>query len=196
MRAFRVLVVVPLDMSRSPAGHELVYPERDEFWPTKGIYRNSERFPDTMKVHWLMLFLVIGAVLTAPVVSAKTIEEKNGYIISSGEDTFLPPGISRLSSASISQGQTHWYSTLVPAGKTSFYSDLYWGVPSNSLSLTIVAPDAILGPYYDSADGLIDGRVNLKISRISGLASGTWMSGIHGYHVSGVQSYTYSVSVS
>jgi hypothetical protein len=149
-----------------------------------------------MKFHWLALLLVIGAVLFVPTVSAKIVEEKDGYVVTPGDDTLRLPDISRFSSASISQGQTQWYSTSVPTGKTSFFADLYWGNPSNSLSLTIAAPDTTFGPYYDSADGRIDGRINLRISKSGGLASGTWWSKIYGYSVSGAQSYTYSASAS
>ncbi len=131
-----------------------------------------------------------------PPVSAKIVEEKNGYVVTPGTDTIRLPDMALFSSASISQGQTQWYSTSVPAGKTSFYADLYWGNPSNSLALTIAAPDATFGPYYDSADGRIDGRINLRISKSGGLTSGTWWSKIYGYSVSGVQSYTYSASAS
>ena len=149
-----------------------------------------------MKFHWLALLLVIGAALAVPSVSAKIVEEKNGYLVTPGDNTFRLPDISRFSSATISQGQTQWYSTPVSSGKTSFFSDLYWGNPTNSLSLTITAPDATFGPYYDSADGRIDGRVNLKISKSGGLTSGTWGSKIYGYRVSGAQSYSYSASAS
>lgn len=147
-----------------------------------------------MKFHWLALLLVVGAVLFVPTVSAKIVEEKNGYVVTPGTDTIRLPDIARFSSQSISQGQTQSYTTYVAPGKTSFFSDLYWGVPSNSLSLTITAPGAVFGPYYDAADGRTDGRINLKISKTSGLASGSWMSGVFGYHVSDVQSYTYSSS--
>jgi hypothetical protein len=149
-----------------------------------------------MKVHWLALLLVIGAALAVPSVSAKIIEEKNGYIVTPGDNTMQLPEISRFSSASISQGETQWYSTNVPSGKTSFYTDLYWGAPVNSLSLTIIAPDTTLGPFYDSSDGRIDGRINLRITKSGGLASGTWWSKVYGYYVTGAQSYSYSASAS
>jgi len=67
-----------------------------------------------MKVHWLALLLVIGAALTVPIVSAKIVEEKDGYVVTPGDNTLRLPEISRLSSASISQGQTQWYSTYAP----------------------------------------------------------------------------------
>jgi hypothetical protein len=149
-----------------------------------------------MKVHWLALLLVIGAAFAVPAVSAKIVEEKNGYIVTPGDNNLRLPEIARFSSASISQGQTQWYSTYVPAGKTSFYTDLYWGAPANSLSLTIVAPDTTLGPFYDSSDGRIDGRINLRITKSGGLASGTWWSKVYGYRVTGTQSYSYSASAS
>jgi len=147
---------------------------------------------DTMKVHWFVLLMIAAVLLIAPVVSAKTVEEKDGYIVESGTTALRLPEMSLFSSGSISQGQTNWYTTAVSSGKTSFNTDLYWGNPSNSLALTIYAPDSVLGPYYDSADGATDGRIRLRFSKPLGLTTGTWYSGVYGQSVSGVQSYTYS----
>ena len=149
-----------------------------------------------MKVHWLALFLVIGVAMTIPAVSAKIVEEKNGYIVTTVDNSIRLPEMARFSPSSISQGQTHYYSTYVPSGKTSFYTDLYWGNPSNSLELTISAPGATFGPYYDSADGRWDGRINIRIYRSGGLATGTWGSRVYGYLITGAQSYSYSASAS
>lgn len=151
---------------------------------------------DTMKVHWIVLLIVIGAALFAPAVSAKIIEEKDGYVITTTNDTLRLPDMFRMSSSTITQGQTDLYSTSVPSGKTAFSPYLYWGTPSNSLSLTIRAPDSLMGPYYDSTDGVVDGRISLRISRAGGLAQGTWKSYVYGYQVTGSQSYTYSVTAS
>jgi hypothetical protein len=145
-----------------------------------------------MKVHWFALLLITAALLIMPAVSAKIVEEKNGYMVTPGSAAVRLPEMSLLSSGSLSQGQTNWYTTYVSSGKTSFYTNLNWGNPSNSLALTIYAPDAVFGPYYDSADGRIDGRINLRISKSGGLTSGTWYSGVYGYSVSGVQSYSYT----
>ncbi|MEN6610920.1 MAG: peptidase domain-containing protein [Methanoregulaceae archaeon] len=149
-----------------------------------------------MKVHWLALLVVVGAMLSAPAVSGTIVEEKNGYIVTPGNETLIMPDLAAMSSSTISQGQTQSYSSYVPSGKTAFLADLNWGNPSNSLSLTITAPDARLGPYYDSADGTVDGRINLRISKSTGLASGTWWSYIYGDHVVGSQSYSYTPSLS
>jgi hypothetical protein len=147
-----------------------------------------------MKFHWLALLLVIGMALAVPAVSAKIVEEKNGYRVTTADTTLSLPDISRFSSASISQGQTQWYSTSVPVGKTSFYVDLNWGNPSNSLSLKITAPDATFGPFSDSSDGKTDGRINMRFSKSTGLASGIWGSSVYGYQVTGTQSYTHTAS--
>nr|WP_320161559.1 peptidase domain-containing protein [uncultured Methanoregula sp.] len=142
-----------------------------------------------MKVHWIALMLVIGAALFAPAVSAKLVEEKDGYRVTSDAGNLRLPDVSALSSLSVSQGQTVSYSTFVPSGKTAFISNLYWGVTSNSLSLTVNAPDSTPGPYYDAADGQVDGRINLRFSKSGGIASGPRKSCIYGYAVNGAQKY-------
>ena len=147
-----------------------------------------------MKVHWLVFLFMIGAALAVPAASAQTAEDTPGYVVTPADDTLRLMQVARLSTGSITQGQSQYYSTSVPAGKTSFYADLNWGSTANSLSLTIIAPDATFGPYYDSADGRVDGRINLRISRSGGIASGTWWSQVYGYQVTGVQGYTYSTS--
>jgi len=153
-------------------------------------------FRDTMKVHGIVFLIVIGALLFAPAVSAKIVETKDGYVVSTVDTSSRLQSVIPISSASISQGQTQRYSSYIPNGKTAFTADLNWGAPSNSLSLTINAPDAALGPYYDAADGRTDGRINLRISKSGGLASGTWWSHIYGYSVTGSQGYSYTAAVS
>lgn len=152
---------------------------------------------DTMKVHLLALLLVIGAAVAVPAVSATIVEEKEGYIVMTGPDTLNVDSLnlrdmSRLSRSSISQGQSQWYATSVSSGNTAFYSGLNWGNPSNSLALTIYAPDSLFGPYYDNVDGVIDGQINVQVIRNGSLTSGTWRSEVYGQSVTGSQSYTYS----
>jgi hypothetical protein len=149
-----------------------------------------------MKVHWILLLFVIGAALSAPSVPAKIIEEKGGYTVASATDNIRMPDLSLMSSSVISQGYTDSYSTVVPAQKTAFNSVLSWGNSANSLALTIYAPDNQFGPYYDSADGVIDGRVSLRITRTGGLTPGLWWSDIYGYRVIGLQTYTYTAYAS
>ena len=76
---------------------------------------------------------------------------------------------------SITQGKTNWESKTVSSYITTLNVNLNWGNPSNSLQLTIYSPDGyIFGPYYDNADGVTDGRINLNIQNSNGIAKGTW----------------------
>ena len=63
----------------------------------------------------------------------------------------------------ITQGETNWHSKEVKDFITTLNVDLNWGNPDNSLKLTIHSPDGyVFGPYFDNADGVIDGRINLQ----------------------------------
>ncbi len=92
---------------------------------------------------------------------------------------------------SITQGQTNWAEQQVSSNINTLNVDLDWGDPANSLQLTIYSPDGyVFGPYYDSSDGVIDGRINLYIENTNGITEGTWLYEIYGYHVTGTQSYS------
>ncbi|PKG33722.1 peptidase domain-containing protein [Methanoregula sp.] len=149
-----------------------------------------------MKVHWIAILIVLGAALLAPAVSAKIIEEKDGYVVSTIDEDTRVAGFALRSVSTITQGQRDYYSTYVPSGKTSFSHYLSWGSVANSLALTIETPSGILGTYYDSSDGFTDGRINLKISRAGGLAPGSWPSSVYGHVVSGTETYSYQTSLS
>jgi len=148
-----------------------------------------------MKVHWFALLIVLGAALFAPAVSAKIIDEKDGYVVSTIDEDARFAGFQSLSVSTIAQGERDYYSTYVPPGKTSFSHYLSWGSVANSLALTIETPSGILGTYYDSSDGSTDGRISLRISRASGLALGTWPSSVYGHRVSGTETYSYQTSL-
>lgn len=94
-----------------------------------------------------------------------------------------------MTAGSVKQGETNWYSTNVAAGTTELIIDLNWGNASNSLRLTVHAPDAVLGPYYDAYDG-VNGRIYLRIKDSVGLHPGTWRFEIYGDRVTGTQDYT------
>jgi hypothetical protein len=96
-----------------------------------------------------------------------------------------------MSTGSIAQGETNWFSTYVPAGKTELVIDLNWGDTSNSLRLRIYAPDSVLGPYYDAYDG-VNGRIYLHIKDSVDLHPGTWQFEVYGCQVAGSQDYTFT----
>jgi len=151
-------------------------------------------FCDTMKVHWIVLLMVIGATLCASTVSATIVEEKDGYVVSTAPDLAsrdVFASVASRVSATISQVELDSYSRSVAPGTTAIISDLNWGDTSDSLSLTLVAPDATLGPYYDGIDGQMNGRIYISITKSSGLPSGTWWNRVYGYQVTGVEDYTF-----
>jgi|SRR5271157_1411012 len=93
--------------------------------------------------------------------------------------------------SSISQGQTQWFTKYINQGCPGFYTNFYWGNPSNSLQLTIFTPDGyVIGPLNDGSDGVIDGAISLYIWRNGGLAGGTYYERVYGQSVTGQQSFT------
>ncbi len=74
---------------------------------------------------------------------------------------------------------------------TSLNVDLNWGNSGNSLRLKIYSPDGYtFGPYYDSFDGVNDGRINLNIINNNGIAQWTWYYEVYGNSVTGTQAYS------
>jgi hypothetical protein len=118
-----------------------------------------------------------------------------GYIVTQGgkspsamQSLTAQPMVSPIY-GSIVQSQTEWAQITITGYTTSFCAELYWGNPSNSLSLTAYTPDGyVLGPYYNMGNGNID----ITISRSSGVTDGTYYFKIYGNQVVGSQSYTFS----
>lgn len=144
-----------------------------------------------MKVRWIAILLLIGTAVVLSPVSAQQIDNDNdGYIVAPVKDSH-PQWMAPMSYGIITQGETDLYTKSVSSGTTSLIADLNWGDTTDSLSLTIIAPDATLGPYYDVADGIVDGRIYLKISRSSGLTPGTWTFRVYGDEVTGYEDYNF-----
>jgi hypothetical protein len=92
----------------------------------------------------------------------------------------------------IIQGQTTYFYAYSPS-QPGFTVDLNWGNSANSLQLTVITADGyVLGPYSDSADGRIDGRICLYFSKGAGtmIPAGNYYTKVYGYQVTGSQSYT------
>ena len=138
----------------------------------------------------LVVMVVLLLCTTSAVVSAKELPlaVTGGYLVVPSHTTGVKP---LTVYDSITQGETNWEYQQVSSYTNSLNVDLDWGKPSNSLQLTIYSPDGyVFGPYYDSSDGVIDGRINLYIGNTNGIAEGTWMYKIYGYSVSGTQTYS------
>jgi hypothetical protein len=147
--------------------------------------------PNTMLA--LVLFIALLAITYTPVstvaMSTDETASQGGYIVKAANSgSIASPSIVY---DSITQGETNWHSTPIYGYITKLNVDLYWGNPSNSLQLTVYSPDGhTFGPYYDGADGVIDGRINIEIDNPDGIAQGTWYYKVYGYSVTGTQSYS------
>jgi hypothetical protein len=143
-----------------------------------------------MKVSGISLTILICVTLFVSGVSALNVEKNMNYTVTSAGDLNLPT-LTPFVTSTISQGQVTAFSRVVSSGTNSITADLNWGNPANSLSLEIVAPDASFGPFYDSSDGIIDGRIALSVSSSTGLTPGTWKFYVGGYSVTGIQTYSF-----
>ncbi|KAF5028679.1 hypothetical protein DSECCO2_656530 [anaerobic digester metagenome] len=144
-----------------------------------------------MRVLFLIMMLMIGVTSVISSTGATDIQTTNGYVVTPGYDHKIVDGTSRYS-GTIQQGQWIWYSKYLFMGVRQLPVDLNWGSSSDSLTLTVSAPDATLGPYRDGDDGRIDGRIYLVVSKSSGLTPGTWYFGVFGERVAGARSFTFN----
>lgn len=144
-----------------------------------------------MNVSVTTLAILVCAIMLISGVSAQDVDNSTTYSVSPAGTLHLPAVMSPMTVGTITQGETDWYSVTVPSGKSSITADLNWGYVPNSLSLSVIAPDGTLGPYYDASDGVTDGRIFLTISRTGGIAPGTWRFKVYGENVLGTQSYNF-----
>ena len=143
-----------------------------------------------MKISGICLAILICAALLISGVSAKNATTPVKYTVTQVKNQTLPISIHPMVTGSISQGQTVFYSANIASGTSSLTTDLDWGLPSDSLSLTIISPDGTLGPYYDESNGDID----LMITNPGGsLTPGTWEFEIYGAQVTGSIGYSFSL---
>jgi len=136
----------------------------------------------------VLLLIASSAVVSA---SEQVPVAANGdYIVEPVHDTDKNPIGVKWVYATITQGMTNWHMKTISSYITSLNVDLNWGNPSNSLRLKIYSPDGYtFGPYYDSFDGVNDGRINLNIINGAGIAKGNWYYEVYGHQVTGTQSY-------
>jgi len=144
-----------------------------------------------MKVSGISLAILICAIVLISGVSAQDVDSNKGYSVTPAGDLYMPEVMSPMSAGTITQGETDWYSVYVSPGTSSLTMDLNWGYIPDSLTLTVLAPDATLGPYYDSSDGTMNGRITLQVTQAGGLTSGTWKFKVYGEQVLGTQSYNF-----
>lgn len=99
--------------------------------------------------------------------------------------------------ASITEGETQWFSKNVTANVTRLAVDLQWKNPAddqNNLSITIYSPDrCVFGPFTEAKAvyGIPGGKqIRTTISRPGSIAAGEWWYCVTGVKIDGVQNYT------
>lgn len=136
--------------------------------------------------------LIIAALVLAPIVYAQDVEQKTAaYEVRPVELPFVGLA-SPKAYDTITTGETDTFTKYVLPLTSSLTVDLNWGDATDSLALTILAPDQNLGTFHDSSDGSIDGRIVLRISNPGGyLTMGTWKFGVYGANVNGIEDYSF-----
>ena len=85
-------------------------------------------------------------------------------------------------SSYVYQGLTNSHYYYVDPQNSYINVVLYWGNTQNELKLMIKRPDgSSFGTFYDWGDGILDGRIGLRINNPQ---SGTWVFMVNGYKVS------------
>lgn len=75
--------------------------------------------------------------------------------------------------------RTALFSKNVADGTRYIVVSLYSGDITDPISVTIITPDRTLGPFFDDSDGIVDGRIDLKISNPENVTPGLWKFLIH-----------------
>jgi len=139
-----------------------------------------------------ILALLVMLLLSASLAGAAVCEDEDatgGYTVTPAKDAGGDVGILWVYDT-ITQGETNWHSKIVSTSINTLNVDLNWGDTTDSLRLRIHTPDGyVLGPYFDDADGAVDGRINLDIYNPDGIARGTWYYEVYGYSVVGTEDY-------
>ncbi|MDD4136642.1 MAG: hypothetical protein PHT99_01945 [Methanoregula sp.] len=138
-----------------------------------------------MKVLWIAVLICAGAVLVlaltqpggispgrycATVVSDNPLNGSRDNLV----DNLLP-----LHTGRGSGNTTALFSKYVASGNRYIVVSLYSGDTADPISVTVITPDKTLGPFYDESDGIIDGRIDLKISSPDNLTTGLWKFLVH-----------------
>ncbi|MFZ1898747.1 hypothetical protein [Methanoregula sp.] len=76
-------------------------------------------------------------------------------------------------------GHTAIFRTDISENISYILVDLNSGDPTDSLSLSVIAPDQVFGPYTDISNGTHEGRIYLKIAGRNNLTPGLWEFIVH-----------------
>jgi len=138
-----------------------------------------------MKGFWIAVLLCAGALLVlVPAFMTYPLHDQT-YLPRAGENPLHDGGQRAVAGLHPDRNETQEgfrtaiFSKYVSPGTRYIVVSLYSGDTADPLSATIIAPDRTLGPYYDDSDGIINGRIDLKISTPENLTPGLWKFLIH-----------------
>ncbi|MFA5254502.1 MAG: hypothetical protein WC367_07520 [Methanoregula sp.] len=95
----------------------------------------------------------------------------NVSVVTVKTGTFLPVNNLTFSTAA---ARTAFYKQTVNAGANETWVDLSWPDARSALDLMVYAPDAVLGPFNDTADGRADHRIFLDVAGKNNVTPGDW----------------------
>jgi hypothetical protein len=137
-----------------------------------------------MKVPWIVLSSLVCLVIVLALVLPGAIppasppalpaEGRLPGTLPNGSGTAVP-----VPNGTVHQERTALFSKTIAAGTPYIIVSLYSGDLDDPISVTVITPDSTLGPFYDSSDGKMDGRIELKISNPDTMKAGTWKFVIH-----------------
>jgi hypothetical protein len=95
----------------------------------------------------------------------------NVSVVTVKTGTFMPVNNLTFSTAA---ARTAFYRQTVHAGTNETWVDLSWPGTRSALELMVYAPDAVLGPFNDTADGRSDHRIFLDVAGKNNVTPGDW----------------------
>jgi len=141
-----------------------------------------------MKILWSVLLLCVCAVLVLAVAFPDHMPAPPAYCATAIRDNPLDSSMNHGMAGVIGEPEnaghqvhTALFSKYVAADVPYIIVSLYSGDLSDPLSLSVITPDKTLGPFSDGSDGIIDGRIDLKINNPGVMMPGIWKFQVHSY---------------
>ena len=111
------------------------------------------------KIGFLLLLMLVS--ISIFITGAAASQDAEYTVVPAKSDNTTTP---RWVTDTITQDQTNWHDKPVSSYTTSLHIDLNWGDTRDSLRLKVYSPSKqLIGTFYDSADGAIDGRIDIEI---------------------------------
>jgi len=144
--------------------------------------RNSLKF-------FILAALLLASFILIPAVSA---EDKISYTVQ--PSVYKEPTVSTKLISTITQGSTNTHYFSAGSSVSSIEIFLNWYSTSDELSLSVYTPSSVkIGTYYDSADGLTDGKIHIDITPNGNyVEQGTWTFKVYGESVASSRSYLFT----